>query len=97
MQVESSVTPLLTIDEIENVHLQVIDETERLNCFSGCSKRQPKTPPFLALFLLHVRGNAPSFLLQLQLFIFLTIKFIRQLYPVSILFTHSCIQSLFLQ
>ena len=83
MQVESSAIPMLTIDEVEKVQRQKIEETELLNRFSGCSKRQPKTP-FLALFFLHVRLNAPSNLLQ-QLFIFLTIKYIRQLYPASIL------------
>ena len=83
MQVESSAIPMLTIDEVEKVQRQKIEETELLNRFSGCSKRQPKTP-FLALFFLHVRLNAPSNLLQ-QLFIFLTIKDIRQLYPASIL------------
>ena len=74
---------MLTIDEVEKVQRQKIEETELLNRFSGCSKKQPKTP-FLALFFLHVRLNAPSNLLQ-QLFIFLTIKYIRQLYPASIL------------
>ena len=83
MQVESSAIPLLTIDEVEKVQRQKIEETELLNRFSGCSKRQPKTP-FLALFFQHVRLNAPSYLLQ-QLFIFLTIKYITQLYPASIL------------
>ena len=83
MKVESSAIPLLTIDEVEKVQRQKIEETELLNRFSGCSKRQPKTP-FLALFSLHVRLNAPSYLLQ-QLFIFLTIKYITQLYPASIL------------
>ena len=42
MQVESSATPLLTIDEVENVQLKKIEETELLNRFSGCSKTQPK-------------------------------------------------------
>ena len=83
MQVESSAIPLLTIDEVEKVQRQKIEETELLNRFSGCSKRQPKTP-FLVLFSLHVRLNAPSYLLQ-QPFIFLTIKYITQLYPASIL------------
>ena len=83
MQVESSAIPMLTIDEVEKVQRQKIEETELLNRFSGCSKRPPKTP-FLALFFLHVRLNAPSYLLQ-QLFIFLTIKYIRQLYRASIL------------
>ena len=42
MQVESSATPLLTIDEVEKVQRQKIEETELLNRCSGCSKRQPK-------------------------------------------------------
>ena len=40
MQVESSATPLLTIDEVEKVQRKKIEETELLNRFSGCSKRQ---------------------------------------------------------
>ena len=69
MQVESSATPLLTVDEEEKVLRQRIEETELLNRFSGCSKTQQKTP-----FLLHVRENALSYLLQLQLFIFFNNK-----------------------
>ena len=34
MQVESRATPLLTIDEVEKVHRQRIEETELLNRFS---------------------------------------------------------------
>ena len=43
MQVESSAIPMLTIDEVEKVQRQKIEETELLNRFSGCSKRQRKT------------------------------------------------------
>ena len=50
MQVESRATPLLTIDEVEKVHRQRIEETELLNRFSGCSKRQPKNAIFSAAF-----------------------------------------------
>ena len=42
MQVESSAIPRLTIDEVEKVQRQKIEETELPNRFSGCSKRQPK-------------------------------------------------------
>ena len=82
MQVESSTTTLLTIDEVEKVQRQriasfighvfqltyaaLIDkliQQKKLNRFNGCSKRQPNTP-FLALFFLHVRGNATRYPLK---------------------------------
>ena len=82
MQVESSTTPLSTIDEVEKVQRQriasfigqafqltyaaLIDkliQQEKLNRFNGWSKRQLNTP-FLALFFLHMRGNATRYPLQ---------------------------------
>ena len=103
MQVESSSTPLLTIDEVEKVQLQRIASfighvfqltyavmihkfVQQYNQIriSGCLKIYPQKHLFSTVFFLHARGNAPSYPLQ-QLLTLLTVKYIRQLYPVSML------------
>ena len=63
------------------VKMRGSEKNKWTSTITTCSKRQPKTP-FLALFFLHVRPSYP--LHQLDRSFFLTIKYIRQLYPVSI-------------
>ena len=111
MQVESSATPLLTIDEVEKVPRQKIARSDmcstlliRLwltNSFNKSSwiaataaQKDSKKRHFKRLVSCTCLRNASSYPLQ-QLLIFLTMKYMRHLYPVSILLYAAFVNKLY--
>ena len=111
MQVESSATPLLTIVEVEKVQHQRIARSDmcstllmRLwltNSFSKLSwiaataaRKQSKKCHFKRFVTCTCVRSASSYPLQ-QLLSFLTIKYMRHLYPVSILLYAALVNRLY--
>ena len=111
MQVESSSTPLLTIVELEKVQHQRIARSDmcstllmRLwltNSFSKLSwiaataaRKQSKKGHFKRFVTCTCVRSASSYPLQ-QLLSFLTIKYMRHLYPVSILLYAALVNRLY--
>ena len=99
MQVESSATPLLTIDEVEKVQRQKIARSDMCSTLlirlwltnnklswiaATVARKDSKKRHFRRFVSCTCLRNASSYPLQ-QLLIFLTMKYMRHLYPVSIL------------